>query len=133
MFVSQKAIVWNKDGKMLGMRRSETDPSRPLTWDLPGGELEEGEDVRESLRREVIEESGLTIDELNVVDVYGKTGHDGQYWVMILYETKALEGEVRLSFEHDQFEWLTIEEFLARKSSGKIEHVLREYEHRRQN
>jgi ADP-ribose pyrophosphatase YjhB (NUDIX family) len=48
-----------RDGRvLLGRRRDE--PSAGL-WDLPGGFLEEGEDALAALRREVLEETGLTI------------------------------------------------------------------------
>lgn len=41
IIVAQKAIIYNEDGKILTIRRSEDSP-RPLTWDLPGGNLEFG-------------------------------------------------------------------------------------------
>ena len=38
--VAQKAVLVRADGKILALRRSKTDPARPLTWDLPGGDVE---------------------------------------------------------------------------------------------
>ncbi len=55
MKVSQKIFLKNKDGKILALRRSATDPRRPLTWDLPGGSIEEGEVMQDALNREIFE------------------------------------------------------------------------------
>mgnify|MGYP001589925562 CR=1 FL=1 len=57
---SQKAFVFGKNGKFLTMRRTKTAPSNPLRWDLPGGDVEFGEDPLKSIVREVGEESGST-------------------------------------------------------------------------
>ncbi|NQV88361.1 MAG: NUDIX domain-containing protein [Parcubacteria group bacterium] len=120
MFVSQKVIIFNKGGKFLAIRRSKTDPSRPLTWDFTGGEVEEGEDLEENIFREVKEEVGIDITDLQIFDVVGTYNKKGEYWVGIGYTAKAVSDNVTLSYEHDQFEWLTKEEFLKRESSPKL-------------
>lgn len=67
--VSQRAILFNKNGNILTIRRTETAPSRPLHWDLPGGNLEFGEDTRNGIFREIKEETGLKTKGLSVMDV----------------------------------------------------------------
>jgi 8-oxo-dGTP pyrophosphatase MutT (NUDIX family) len=42
----------------------------PGRWTLPGGGLDHGEDPREALRREVLEETGLHIDPGTALDVH---------------------------------------------------------------
>ena len=66
--IAQKAILIREDGNLLALRRSKTDPSRPLTWDLPGGEVEFGEDLIESITREIREEVGFDAKELSLLD-----------------------------------------------------------------
>ncbi|MES2225303.1 MAG: NUDIX hydrolase [Patescibacteria group bacterium] len=120
MFITQKTIVLNSEGKILALRRSDTDPSRPLTWDLPGGYLEEGEVLEESARREIREEAGIQVDDLRIFDAAAGQSQKGEYWVQICYVAHVDMPEIIISWEHDLYEWLTKEEFLARESSEKI-------------
>lgn len=115
--VSQKAIIFNKEGKILTVYRSKTALSRPNTWDFPGGDLEFGEDTTEGILREVKEETGLDIRELTPLDVASKIDEKGEFWVTIAYTAKTDSDKVTLSFEHNEFKWITPEEFLDLESS----------------
>lgn len=122
--VAQKVVIFNDQGKILALRRSPTDPHRPLTWDLPGGDLEVGEDPREGILREVKEEVGIEIKNLQLLDVVGRYNDKQEYWLGIGYKAIAVTTNVVLSYEHDQFEWVTKEEFLSRESSEKLRHLV---------
>ena len=117
---SQKVIIFNEEGKFLTMYRTETAPSRPNTWDLPGGDLDFGEDAFEGAVREAKEETGLDISELEVFDVESHINKDGDFWITIAFKAKAASQDVTLSFEHSDFKWLTPEEFLKLESADKL-------------
>jgi 8-oxo-dGTP diphosphatase len=51
------ALIW-KDGKILICQRTRHQPM-PLKWEFPGGKIEEGEQPRDALRRELDEELGI--------------------------------------------------------------------------
>jgi len=48
------------DGLLLAAQRSAT-MSLPLKWEFPGGKLEAGESPEECLKRELMEEMGVTV------------------------------------------------------------------------
>jgi 8-oxo-dGTP diphosphatase len=52
------AGVIEKDGKVLVCQRTRHQ-TMPLKWEFPGGKIEEGEQPRDALRRELEEELGI--------------------------------------------------------------------------
>ena len=117
--VSQKAIIMDNNGLILTIRRSKTAPSRPLYWDFPGGKLEYGEDIKEGILREIKEETGLNVNDSKVIDAIAKFDDKGEYWVTICYLMHPTNKKVKLSYEHDDYKWITLEEFSRLRASPK--------------
>ncbi|MDF9297288.1 NUDIX hydrolase [Anoxybacillus geothermalis] len=68
-------------------------------WGVPGGLLELGESTEEAARREVLEETGLEIGELELIDVFSGQKYfvrlpngDQYYPVTIVYRTRDIRG-----------------------------------------
>jgi len=112
IIVAQKAIIYNEEGKILTIRRSENSP-RPLTWDLPGGNLEFGEGLEFSILREIEEETGIEVEKLFLINVFENPDSINLFRVTIGYKTKAKNTNVVLSHEHVDFKWVTPEEFIS--------------------
>ncbi|AUX44079.1 NUDIX hydrolase [Sorangium cellulosum] len=69
------AAAQTADGRWLLIRRSDTG-----TWALPGGTLEWGETLRDSIVRELAEEAGVTEVEIGrVVGVYSRPDRDVRF------------------------------------------------------
>jgi 8-oxo-dGTP diphosphatase len=51
------ALIW-QNGRILICQRTRHQPM-PLKWEFPGGKIEEGEQPRDALRRELDEELGI--------------------------------------------------------------------------
>lgn len=117
--VSQKAILFNKKGKILTIRRSKTAPSRPLNWDLPGGDLDFGEDAKEGIIREIKEETGLRVQNLKAIDVISGFNDKNEFWVTICYAVQPTTFDVKLSYEHDDFQWINPDKFQELKASPR--------------
>ncbi|MDD4332923.1 MAG: NUDIX hydrolase [Patescibacteria group bacterium] len=117
--ISQKAILFNEDGQVLTIRRTETAPSRPLHWDLPGGDLNFGEDLCDGIIREIGEETGLEVENLSVLDAISGFDDVGEFWVTICYLARPITTNIVLSFEHDDFKWVEPDEFQNLKASPR--------------
>ncbi len=116
--IIQKCIIVSRDGKVLTLKRAADDRSRGGSWDLPGGGYEQGEFVLDAIKREVSEESGLTVSSLspiyvtNQIDV--KVGFfQGSNVFGICYVSRNWSGEVQLSEEHTEYRWVSPEELLT--------------------
>src|SRR5882672_5300746 len=101
-------ILRNPQGEILLMRRTNTAPTRPLMWDFPGGEVEPEEDPEAAATRETLEESGLRPGKLKIFSV--SSANRDRFFVFILYTAEVEDVEVKLSFEHDQYRWVTLDE-----------------------
>ena len=71
-------LVRNLDDSILLVRRAYGDGG----WSLPGGSVERGEDIEKALRREVFEESGVTLLDVNLVSAFYSRLH---YSVAFVY------------------------------------------------
>ena len=115
----QKCIIVNDKGRILALKRSPTkDSDRSGCWDLPGGTYERGEDVIDSIKREVQEESSLTI--IDPKPIYLANGLDNANQFMssevvfaVTHVCSKWVGEVKISDEHAEFKWVTPEEFMT--------------------
>lgn len=95
------AIVRNEAGDILLIER--TDNGR---WALPGGAQDLGESVVDAVRREVEEETGLTVEVTGISGIYSDPKHviaydDGEVRqeFSICFHARALAGTVRPSSE----------------------------------
>ena len=102
------------------MRRTKTAPSNPLKWDLPGGDVEFGEDPIKSIIREIKEETGFMIKDPVPFDVKAHVYNNENYWVTVAFKAFNPKGNLLVSWEHDLYKWVTIDEFLKLKLPVKL-------------
>jgi 8-oxo-dGTP diphosphatase len=114
--VYAKAALINPSGKILLLKRSQTDERRPGEWDLPGGEIEAEEDIAAGLRREIIEETGIEVmtEQLKLLFTGTKFWEEGKESVSrLLYRADVAKTEIALSHEHEEYQWVDIPTALA--------------------
>lgn len=111
-------IVDNKD-RVLVLLRGATDPWKPGWWDLPGGHLDGEELPIEGATRETKEEAGLTVHNLQQVEMK-PMGRIVKYF----FVTRDYDGAVSLEpnpttgiVEHDEYRWVTLEELAEFRES----------------
>jgi ADP-ribose pyrophosphatase YjhB (NUDIX family) len=95
------------DARRVLLARRAYEPDAGL-WDAPGGFLEEGEDPAVGLRRELLEETGLTIDVGDFVgafvDRYGDDS-DAQAVLNLVWEATIARGELRAADDVSELRW----------------------------
>lgn len=119
-----KLVVVNRRGRILTMRRSKGAPRRPWTWDFPGGVVEYGEQPLESTLREAAEEAGLEFNanEVKIIGVYSHSRSEEQA-AIVFYRAKYNDADVVLSYEHDEYRWVTKEEFQSLETPDLFKEV----------
>ncbi|MFE8699768.1 NUDIX hydrolase [Cytobacillus sp. FJAT-54145] len=88
-------LVINEDNKLLLQHR------RDGSWGVPGGLMEVGESLEDTARREVKEETGLEVGELELLDVCSGPEYflrlpngDEIYSITAVYLTKQSKGSI---------------------------------------
>lgn len=90
------------DGKVLITQRP---PGKhgALKWEFPGGKVEEGEDPRHTLAREIAEELGIEVDVGRIVEVVFHRYADRSV-LLLFFECRLVSGTPRPLECHD-FRW----------------------------
>lgn len=97
-------FVFDPEGRVLVLRRSNDMRARPGEWDLPGGGVDEGEELKYAVLREIFEETGLAVIKLE--QVLQKSGErDGNMHEFTYFRAYTHPMEPMLSHEHDAYEW----------------------------
>jgi mutator protein MutT len=84
-------------------------------WSIPGGRLKIGETQREGVVREAREETGLTVDPVELLGVYDRVLRDEPgrilyHYVLIDFLCRRLTGELQAGGDADDARWFRQEE-----------------------
>lgn len=102
--------VIEDDGKILLVKRSAHDANNPGLWEVPGGKLDNGQNLLDALKREVAEETGLDVEPTSpLAYTVSFLITDGKYagmpYVALFSLAKIVSGSVKISDEHEDFVW----------------------------
>jgi len=104
-------LVFNKIGELLILKRAKTDESQPEKWGLPGGHVDLGESHLTAAKRELLEETGLNINESELTNIGKFEDKDVciEYYkaVDVCIESNPI---ILQSDEHWAYKWINISE-----------------------
>jgi len=90
-------LIFDCEGRILLQRRDDDN-----LWGNPGGSMDSGETIYETVKREVLEETGLEVEELEIFNIYsGEEQHhiypngDECYFVNIIFKTNKFNGKLQ--------------------------------------
>lgn len=92
------SAVLVEDGRMLLVRQQLRERTR---WNLPGGHVEEGEDVAQALAREVREETGLVVEAGDVLYVTDRRKALGNLVIDVCVQAKRVGGALQTCAHSD--------------------------------
>jgi len=101
------------DGKML-LEKRKNDPGKGR-WSVPGGVVELGENVTQTVIREVKEETGLDVAEPEHIDVVDQITRDENgrikyHFVIIDYLVNLKGGTLNAASDSDKLEWVSLDD-----------------------
>ena len=105
-------------GRILLVQRGR--PPLKGCWSLPGGALEVGERLADGVRREVLEETGLTVKPLKAFEVFerispGERGRPEYHYVVVDYLCRVAGGVLRAGGDAAGAEWVRREDLGRRQ------------------
>jgi len=111
--IAVTAIIKNSLGdKFLIIKRSKDEIAFPGKWSFPGGKLEKGESIFQALKREVLEEVGLDIEDYKkYLKDFTFIKPDGHNVVGFNFLVRAINENVKLGFGFDEYKWIDPKEF----------------------
>jgi 8-oxo-dGTP diphosphatase len=104
--VSVAGAVIDQAGRFLAIRRRDNSH-----WELPGGVLELDETPEQGVVREVLEETGVTVEPDQLTGVYKNMTRG---IIALVFRCHAVAGDTQPTPEASAVAWLTAEEILTR-------------------
>jgi 8-oxo-dGTP pyrophosphatase MutT (NUDIX family) len=107
-------LVLHEDGTYLLTKRSDIKDIYPGYWEASaGGSAIKGEEPLEAAKRELFEETGLTPDSLELVDILFKDSSRSMYYSYLVNVSCDKESVVLQEGETTAYKWVDREGFLA--------------------
>jgi ADP-ribose pyrophosphatase len=126
--VAVGAIVF-KDNKVLLVRRGK--PPAKNSWAIPGGSIKIGETLQRAAEREILEETGITIQALDPIFTFDYIERDESgcarfHYVIIDLTAEYVGGEPRAGDDAAEVRWLSSKEIMTLSVNSKTRELLRE-------
>lgn len=128
-YIAVKALIKNKDS-FLVLKTTDSDQNNNLSgWETPGGRLEVGEEIINGLKREIKEETGLSVKILFPFNTFSANVGREDNIVGINYLAEYSGGEVKIDTrEHSHYQWINKPDIRKLKDSIGLQKEIDAYE-----
>ena len=118
-----RGIIKNDSGEILIVKRHPKSKTDPEMWELPGGKVERGEFFADALVREIKEETNLDVEIGDFCEAV-QNDYSHKRTVQLMMYLINVEGEVKISDEHTEFMWASIEKIKTLEISTSLKKLL---------
>ncbi len=113
-----------RDGSILLVKRGN-EPYQG-EWSVPGGRVERGESLKSAVKREVLEETGISIAVGDLCYHFEYIAEDDSYHYIVLdYFGFYLEGEVSAGDDADDAQWISLDDLNQLQLNKKTDSALK--------
>ncbi len=128
-YIAVKALIKNKDSFLI-LKTADSDQNNNLSgWETPGGRLEVGEEIVNGLKREIKEETGLSVKIFFPFNAFSANVGKEDSIVGINYLAEYIGGEIRIDTnEHSRYQWINISDIRKLKDSIGLQKEINAYE-----
>lgn len=109
IFVTVDVLVINKKTDEILLIKRLNEPFKDC-WALPGGFVDENEDLEQAARRELFEETNIETDEMTQIGAFGKPNRDPRgHMISVAYQTNLIENQiVKAKDDAKEVKWFSI-------------------------
>jgi 8-oxo-dGTP diphosphatase len=119
-----RGVIKNSDGEILIVKRHPKSRTDPEMWELPGGKVEMGEHFTDALVREIKEETDLDVEVGDFCEAI-QNDYSHKRTVQLMMYLTDVEGSVKISEEHTEFMWASLEKIKTLGISTSLEKLLK--------
>lgn len=111
------ALIFDGEGKLLLLKRSQSVKANPGQWESPGGKVDQGESNNAAIIREIKEESNITVNKENLELInqdYFANSQGKEHFVyvfkVIVSEKQKQEAKITETNKFEKLDWFTPQE-----------------------
>lgn len=109
--VNVSAVILDKEKRILLGHRSPNEDIFPGLWCIPGGKIDDGDaSLEDGLRREVQEEMGIEIKEIELISNNTRVKSDGTHVLFLIFKASIASGFPKPLEDTTEVGWFNFEE-----------------------
>jgi 8-oxo-dGTP diphosphatase len=123
-YLAVRAIITNESGRVLILKRANT-AEGDGKWCLPGGNIEYGETIEETVAREIMQETSLNCTDIRFLFyIENPPSEESELHYINLVFVCGGDGKVKLNCESSEYAWIGYDDIHNYKIAFKNDEIL---------